>query len=374
MTLTEDELVYYARQLCLDGIGLSGQEKLKNARVLCVGAGGLGSPLLLYLAAAGVGTLGVVDPDRVELSNLHRQILYTQDDIGELKAEVAYGKLLRLNPHVKLMPYAFALTAENSVAMVKKYDIIADCTDNFATRYLINDACFHANKPNVQASISEFSGQCSIFTANNGPCYRCLFDSPPPLDSIPNCAQAGVFGALPGLLANLQAIEIIKLITGVGTPLIGKLLKIDTLSTQFDLFALQKNPHCTLCGDQRSVPLEQEVTTPCAVHNVQQDIAQITPRLLKQLKEEKQVFILDVRDRYEYEIANIGGYLIPLAELPGRLGELNPHENIVVHCKKGPRSQVAAALLKQAGFEHVSYLTGGILAWKEEVEPDLAGY
>lgn len=359
MLLTPKELAYYTRQLSLEKIGIEGQQKLKNARVLCIGMGGLGCPVALYLAAAGVGTLGMVDSDCVEISNLHRQILYTENDIGLLKTEVAYKKLSQLNPHIKFISYPTKLTTENIFEIINAYDIVADCTDNFATRYLIHDACFYAKKPLVYAAISQFEGQCAVFNANHSPCYRCLFDSPPTPNLIPNCAQAGVLGVLPGLLGNLQAIEIIKWITGIGDMLIGKLLTIDVLSMTFKTFVISKNPECPLCQYQK--PFESLQT---CEENSFHNITSITPTALKTLREKTQIFLLDVRERHEYEISNMGGYLIPLPELSNRLGELNPHQNIVIHCKKGPRSQQAALLLKQAGFTQVSYLVGGIIAWE----------
>ena len=360
MLLTTNELTYYSRQVSLEKIGVEGQQKLKNARVLCIGMGGLGCPVALYLTAAGVGTLGMVDPDYVEISNLHRQILYTKDDIGLLKTEVAYQKLSRLNPHIKFISYPTKLTTENIFEIINAYDIVADCTDNFATRYLINDACFYAKKPVIYAAISQFEGQCSVFNANNGPCYRCLFDLPPDSHLIPNCVEAGVLGVLPGLLGNLQAIEIIKWITGIGASLIGKLLTIDVLSMTFKTLVIPKHPECRLCQHQESF----ESLQTCEKNNFNHDITSITPTTLKALREKNQIFLLDVRERHEYETSNMGGYLIPLPELPNRLDELNPHQNIVIHCRKGPRSQQAALILKQAGFTQVSYLVGGITAWE----------
>jgi len=374
MSFSEAELAYYARHLSLETVGIEGQKKLKNARVLCVGAGGLGCPLLIYLAAAGVGTLGVIDHDPIEITNLHRQILYTPDDLGLLKAETACKKLSHLNPYIQAVAYPFQLTTENVFEIISSYDIVADCTDNFSARYLINDACFYLNKPNVQASISQFSGQCSIFTAQNGPCYRCIFDSPPSSNSTPNCAEAGVIGVLPGILGSLQALEVIKLIVGIGTPLIGNLLMFNSLSMTFKTFAIQKNPACRLCQHQQPFASLPKISAQCTNTLFDEHSTKLTPKALKQLQQQEEVFILDVREPYEYEICNMGGYLIPLAELPRRLNELDPQQKIVVHCKKDSRSQIAAAILKDSGFTEVFYLAGGILAWKEEVAPELAGY
>lgn len=372
MSLSDTELVYYARHLSLEAIGIDGQTKLKNARVLCIGAGGLGCPVLLYLAAAGIGTLGIVDGDQIEISNLHRQILYSTDNIGEFKADVAAKKLAQLNPYIQMVPHTFALTGANIFELIAGYDILVDCSDNFSTRYLVNDACFYSAKPNVQASIAQFAGQCSIFTANNGPCYRCLFDSPPPPNLIQNCADAGVLGVLPGILGSIQALEVIKLITGTGTPLIGALLTIDALSLTFNTLALQKNPECPLCRYQQPFGSLPGIAEKCTTTRLADDtMATITAQALQACQKNEQIFILDVREPYEYEICNLGGYLIPLSELAGRLHELNPDQRIVVHCKKGPRSQQAAALLKQAGFKDVCYLAGGILAWKEAIEANI---
>jgi sulfur-carrier protein adenylyltransferase/sulfurtransferase len=369
-TFTSDELTYYSRHLSLEKIGIAGQTKLKHASVLCVGAGGLGCPVLMYLAAAGVGRIGIIDGDRIEISNLHRQVLYTQTDIGALKAEAAQQKLACLNPYIQLIAYPYTLTAENIFAVASSYDIVIDCSDNFATRYLINDACFYLRKPNVQASIAEFTGQCSIFTAKDGPCYRCLFDTLPPTELIPNCAQAGVLGVLPGILGSLQAIEVIKLIVEIGEPLIGKMLTVDALSMQFKEFHIQKNPECKLCQYQKPFHTLARNAPSCASETLEG----LSPKMLKALQENQTVFILDVRDPHEYAICDLGGYLIPLSELPKRLGELDINQHIVVHCKKGPRSQTAIKILKAAGFKSVTYLEGGILAWREEIDPTLASY
>lgn len=355
---TPDELTYYARHFSLEAIGISGQQKLKDARVLCVGAGGLGCPLLLYLAAAGVGTLAIVDGDCVEISNLHRQVLYCQADVGALKSDCACQRLAALNPHITLHSYPEAITPENSSSLIAQYDIVVDCTDNFTTRYLINDVCFEQNKPNVQASIAQFQGQCSVFTAEQGPCYRCLFDVPPPPTLIPNCATLGVMGVLPGILGSLQAMEVIKLITGVGTPLIGRLLTVNALTSEFHTFTFAKNPACTLCRYSSASPAK-------AIPHFKTDregasITPITAEALQHLRATQAIFLLDVREPAEYAVSHIGGHLIPLGELTERLDEINPTQSIVVYCQTGKRSQTAVILLKQLGFANVSYLKDGL--------------
>lgn len=360
--IESNELAYYARHLALDGIGIEGQQKLKAARVLCIGAGGLGCPLLLYLAGAGIGSIGIVDGDKVELSNLHRQVLYTIHDVGASKAETARQRLNQLNPHLEIIAYPFHITADNALEILSSYDIIADCTDNFSTRYLVNDACFHLKKPNVQASIHQFEGNCSVFTAPNGPCYRCLFDSPPPIHAFQNCAEAGVLGVLPGILGSLQAMEVIKLITGLGQPLIGRLLVFKALSMTFQTLSLQKNPNCPLCAYQQSFNALHRPIQACQM--TLSDTRGISPLELKALQAKQPVFILDVREPHEYAIDNLGGHLIPLSELPHRLSELDAQKTIVIYCKKGPRSQTAAHILKQANFNAVFYLMGGIETWR----------
>jgi molybdopterin/thiamine biosynthesis adenylyltransferase/rhodanese-related sulfurtransferase len=356
------ELTYYARHLALDGIGLEGQQKLNAARVLCIGAGGLGCPLLLYLAGAGVGSIGIMDGDKVELSNLHRQVLYTINDVGTSKAETARQRLTQLNPYLEIIAYPFPVTANNIFEILSSYDIIVDCTDNFSTRYLINDACFHLKKPNVQASVHQFEGNCSIFTAPDGPCYRCLFDSPPPLHTFQNCAEAGVLGALPGVLGSFQAMEVIKLITGLGQPLIGRVLVFKALSMTFHTLSLKKSPHCPLCAHQQPFDALSQTTQTCQI--TLSEAVGLSAAELKTLEAKQPIFMLDVRDPYEHAADNLGGQLIPLSELPHRLSEIDPRNTIVIYCKKGPRSQTAAHILKRANFNSVFYLAGGIEAWR----------
>lgn len=368
------ELQRYARHLVLSEVGVDGQKRLKNAKVLCVGAGGLASPVLLYLAGAGVGTLGIVEDDQVELSNLQRQILYTTNNIGQSKGHVARARLLELNPHIQINLHSQRLKKDNALDVLPSYDIILDCTDNFYSRYLINDACFHLKKPDIYASILRFEGQCSIFYAPQGPCYRCLFKTPPPPELIPNCAEGGVIGALPGLLGTIQAMEAIKLILCQGTSLIGRLLMIDTLTMRFRELTISKNPDCPLCVHK--IPFEQ-LKLPEAICNALSNIKipEITPQSLHALKQQgENIFLLDVRDPFEYEICNLGGHLIPLKELSQRLNELNPVHHIITYCKMGSRSQKAAGILKQHGFLNVSILKGGILAWINEIDPRLIRY
>ena len=313
MSFSQKELLRYSRHFVLDEIGLKGQEKLKFAKVLCVGAGGLGSPLLMYLAAAGVGTLGIVDDDKIDFSNLQRQLLYGTHEVGQKKLKIAKEKLHNLNPNVNVALHPARLMDNNALEIISQYDIVADCTDNFPTRYLVNDACFHLQKPNVYASISQFDGQCSVFCAKNGPCYRCLYDAPPPAGLIPNCAEGGVLGVLPGLLGVMQANETIKLILGIGSPLIGRLLTVDTLSMVFDELEIKQNPDCRLCKHHQPFETLPRITSSCAAE-AGLTVKQISAKALHQLKSKNNVFLVDVREPYEYEICNIDGYLIPLRE------------------------------------------------------------
>ena len=368
------EFQRYARHFVLSEVGMEGQKRLKAAKVLCVGAGGLASPALLYFAAAGIGTLGIVDDDQVELSNLQRQILYTTNNIGQSKGPIARDRLLELNPHIQVTLHSQRLTRDNALTILSAYDIILDCTDNFYSRYVINDACFYLKKPDIYASILRFEGQCSIFYSPEGPCYRCLFKAPPPPELIPNCAEGGVIGALPGLLGTLQAMEAIKFILHQGTSLIGRLLMVNALTMQFRELTISKNPDCPLCAHQ--IPFEQ-LPLPEASCKETSDTTtlEITAQHLHALKQkEKNIFLLDVREPFEYEICNLGGYLIPLKELTHRFNELNPTQPIIIYCKMGSRSQKAAAILKQHGFLNVSTLKGGVLTWINEIDPCLTKY
>jgi adenylyltransferase/sulfurtransferase len=388
--LTHEEIARYSRHLILPEVGMEGQQRLKAAKVLCVGTGGLGAPLLLYLAAAGVGTLGLVDFDTVDASNLHRQVIHSTPDIGRPKLDSAADKLNALNPDVKIVKHNTMLTSSNAMEILADYDIVADGTDNFQTRYLVNDASVLSGKPNVYASIFRFEGQASVFGAPDGPCYRCLYPEPPPPGLVPSCAEGGVLGILPGLLGVIQATEVVKLILnvkdkGTGEPLIGRLLLVDALGMRFRELKLRKNPDCPVCGTHPTVtklidydqfcgitPPAKETTQ---VANVQNGVPQIGPEELKRRQTAgEDVFVLDVREPHEYQIANIGGHLIPLNDLPKRISELDREKNIVVQCKSGGRSQRGAEFLQQQGFTHVENLAGGITAWSEKVDPSIPKY
>lgn len=383
--LTHDEIARYSRHLILPEVGMEGQQKLKAAKVLLVGTGGLGAPMALYLAAAGVGTIGLVDFDVVDASNLHRQVIHATPDVGRKKLDSAADKLAALNPGVKVVKHETMLTSANAMEILKDYDIVADGTDNFPTRYLVNDACVLSGKPNVYASIFRFEGQASVFATEDGPCYRCLYPEPPPPGLVPSCAEGGVLGILPGLLGLIQSTEVIKLILGKGEPLIGRLLLVDALGMRFRELKLRKNPDCPVCGTHRTVtklidyeqfcgilPPAKETTQ---VANVQNGIPQIGPEELNRRRTAgEDVFVLDVREPHEYQIANIGGYLIPLNDLPKRVDELDPDKNIVVQCKSGARSQRASEFLQQQGFKHIENLAGGITAWSDKIDPSVPKY
>ena len=388
--LTPDDLQRYGRHLILPEVGVEGQRKLKAARVLCVGTGGLGAPLALYLAAAGIGTLGLVDFDTVDTSNLQRQIIHSTPDVGRLKVDSAATKLHALNPSLNIVKHNTMLTSANALEIFRDYDIVADGTDNFQTRYLVNDACVLSGIPNAYGSIFRFEGQCSVFAAKDGPCYRCLYPEPPPPGLVPSCAEGGVLGVLPGLVGVLQATEVIKLILGIGEPLIGRLLLVDALSTRFRELKLRKNPDCPVCGTHPTVTelidYNQFCGVPGASESVheqaakggplpqQNGINQISVQELKRRRDAgDEPFVLDVREPWEYQLANLGGRLIPQGELPDRLGELPRDRTIVTQCKSGGRSQNAAELLKAQGFQ-VENLAGGILGWSSEIDPSIPKY
>ncbi len=384
--LSNDEIARYSRHLLLPEVGLEGQQKLKAAKVLCVGTGGLGSPLAFYLAAAGIGTLGLVDFDVVDESNLQRQIIHTTKDVGRPKIDSAAEKLTALNPYMNVVKHETMLTSANALEIIRDYDIVADGTDNFPTRYLVNDACVLTGKSNAYGSIFRFEGQASVFATKEGPCYRCLYPEPPPPGLVPSCAEGGVLGILPGLVGVIQATEVIKLILGKGEPLIGRLLLVDSLGMHFRELKLRKNPDCPVCGANPTVtklidynqfcgitpePKAESVTGP----TVQNGIPQITPvELKRRLDAGDDLFVLDVRESHEYQIANLGAKLIPLGELPNRLGELDPSREIVVHCKSGGRSQKASELLAQNGFKKLHNLAGGINGWATDVDPKVPKY
>ena len=358
---------------------MDGQLKLKAARVLCIGAGGLGSPLALYLAAAGVGTLGLVDFDVVDYTNLQRQVLHYTADVGRSKLDSAIDKLKAINPFVQAERFDTLLNSQNALEIFRGFDIIADGTDNFATRYLVNDACVLSGKPNVYASIFRFEGQASIFATEDGPCYRCLYPEPPPPGLVPSCAEGGVLGVLPGLLGVIQATEVIKLILGSGEPLIGRLLLVDALAMRFRELRVRKNPECPVCGTHPTVKELIDYNQFCGIRGeeaaVSVKIPEIQPEELKRrLDAGEDVYVLDVREPHEYQICNIGGHLIPLGELPKRVHELDSSREIVVHCKSGGRSAKAVEFLRQSGFKRAANLTGGILAWAAKVDPSLPKY
>jgi adenylyltransferase/sulfurtransferase len=394
--LSNDEIARYSRHLILPEVGMEGQQKLKAAKVLCVGTGGLGAPLAMYLAAAGVGTIGLVDFDTVDASNLQRQIIHSTATVGKLKVDSAEIMLKGLNPHLNVVKHNTMLTSANALEILKDYDVIADGTDNFQTRYLVNDACVLLGKPNAYASIYRFEGQASIFGAPQGPCYRCLYPEPPPPGLVPSCAEGGVLGILPGLLGVIQATETIKLILGIGEPLIGRLLLVDALGMSFRTLKLRKNPDCPVCGTRPTVtelidynqfcgiaqpsevgPLEVARDKAVGDHPIVDGIPQITVQELKRKLDAKEdVFVLDVREPHEYQIANLGAPLIPVGSIESRISELASHKNdeVVVHCRSGARSQKAALALKAAGFTNVSNLAGGILAWADKVDPSMPKY
>jgi sulfur-carrier protein adenylyltransferase/sulfurtransferase len=358
---------------------MEGQQKLKAARVLCIGAGGLGSPLALYLAAAGVGTLGIVDFDVVDYTNLQRQIIHTTADVGRKKLDSAADKLKAINPFLKLRTFETKLSSENALALFNEFDIVADGTDNFPTRYLVNDACVLTGKPNVYGSIFRFEGQASVFATEEGPCYRCLYPEPPPPGLVPSCAEGGVLGILPGLVGVMQATEVIKLILGKGEPLIGRLLLIDALGMKFRELKLRKNPDCPVCGKNPTVTQLIDYNEFCGIRGeekpVETGVVEMQVEELKRrLDAGEDLFVLDVREPHEYQICNIGGHLIPLGDLPKRVSELDSSREIVAHCRSGVRSAKAVNFLQQAGFKKVHNLAGGILAWADRVDPKMPKY
>ena len=376
--LTRDELRRYQRHLSLPQVGIEGQEQLKAASVLLVGAGGLGSPLALYLAAAGIGRIGLVDFDVVEETNLQRQILYSTKNVGRPKLQSAADRLHDINPHVRLDLHETRLTSANALDIFGGYDLVADGSDNFPTRYLVNDACVMSGIWNVYASIFQFEGQASVFGAPDGPCYRCLYPEPPPPDLVPNCAEGGVLGVLPGLVGTIQATEVLKLLLGAGTPLIGQLLLIDTLAMSFRTLKIRKNPDCPVCGTTPTVTSLIDYERFCGVPTPADDPSEMTVRELRARQNSGDTpFVLDVRKSYEAELADLGAdQLIPLEELAQRLGELRAtrDEEIIVHCRSGVRSAQAVALLRKAGYAHARNLKGGILAWSEQIDASVPTY
>jgi molybdopterin/thiamine biosynthesis adenylyltransferase/rhodanese-related sulfurtransferase len=379
--LSNEEIARYSRHLIMPEVALDGQKTLKKARVLTIGAGGLGSPLAMYLAAAGIGTIGIVDFDVVDESNLQRQIIHGTSDLGRPKMESARDRIQDLNPNVQVEAFEEALTSENALEIFEDFDVIVDGTDNFPTRYLVNDASVLTGKPNVYGSIFRFEGQASVFYAEEGPCYRCLYPEPPPPGLVPSCAEGGVLGILPGAIGTIQATETVKLILGIGEPLIGRLLLYDALSMRFREMKLRKNPGCPVCGENPTVTELIDYQEFCGIPqaNAQaqaNEVPEITVQELKDRMENgaEKVSVLDVREPHEYEVANIGARLIPLGELPERLVELDRDENFAVHCKTGGRSARAVKLMQEAGFQKVYNVKGGITAWSDEIDPSVPKY
>ena len=376
--LGNDEILRYSRHLVMPEVTLEGQQRLKAAKVLCIGAGGLGSPLALYLGAAGVGTLGIVDFDVVETTNLQRQILHATADVGRPKLRSAAAKVQALNPHVEVRPFETRLTSDNALDVLRDFDVVVDGTDNFATRYLVNDACVLLGKPNVYGSIFRFEGQASVFATPRGPCYRCLYPEPPPPGLVPSCADGGVLGVLPGLIGVIQATEAIKLVLGKGEPLVGRLLVVDALSMRFRELKLQRNPECPACGERRTITRLVDYEAFCGVRGAEAagpDVPEISVEELKRRREAGEDLVLvDVREPHEVQICSLGGRLIPLGDLPRRVHELDASRDIVVHCRSGPRSARAVAFLRQAGFRKVRNLAGGIVAWAQRIDPRMPRY
>jgi len=378
-TLSPAETLRYSRHLILPDIGLAGQQRLKAARVLLVGAGGLGSPAALYLAAAGVGTIGLVDWDVVDVTNLQRQIIHGTSAIGGSKLDSARARIRDLNPHVQVETFATRLTSANALDILRGFDLVVDGSDNFPTRYLVNDACVLLGKPNVYGSIFRFDGQASVFDARVGPCYRCLFADPPPPDLVPSCAEGGVLGVLPGIIGSIQALETIKLIVGVGETLVGRLLLCDARKLQFRELALTKDPDCPVCGAHPTVTALIDYDAFCGVGNGNGRSAagiEIGARELRAAWDRNPALVvLDVREPHEAAIARIAGArLIPLSELPARLREIDGRAEIITHCHHGARSLRALELLKGAGFANVRSLQGGIDAWSVDVDPEVPRY
>ena len=380
-SLSNDEVARYSRHLILPEVGMEGQLKLKAARVLCIGAGGLGSPVALYLAAAGVGTLGVVDFDTVDFSNLQRQIIHGTPDVGRSKLESAKSRLNALNPEVDVVTHEMALSSQNALDLFADYDLVVDGTDNFPTRYLVNDACVISGKPNIYGSIFRFEGQMSVFAAPGGPCYRCMFPDPPPPGLVPSCAEGGVLGILPGVVGTIQATEAVKTILGAGETLIGRFLLFDALKMRFRELKVRKDAECPVCGDHPTVTelIDYEqfcgIAPAAAVTEAPPSDEATVGELKTRLDRQDPFLLLDVREPREFEICRIpGSVLIPLNELPSRLSELEGRGEMIVHCRSGVRSGKAVRLLRESGFGGARNLTGGILAWIDQIDPSLPKY
>ncbi len=381
--LSKEEMQRYSRHIIMPEVGLEGQKKLKAARVLCIGTGGLGSPVSMYLAAAGVGTLGLVDFDVVDVTNLQRQIVHGQSNIGQRKVESAKQTLQEINPHIEIKTFDMRLTSENAFELFRDFDVVVDGTDNFATRYLVNDACVLMGKPNVYGSIFRFDGMATVFDASRGPCYRCLYPEPPPPGMVPSCAEGGVLGILPGIIGVIQAAETVKLIIGAGELLIGRLLKFDAMRMSFKEYKLRKDKDCPVCGENPTIRELIDYEQFCGLgrgeaHSAEEDgsgIQEITPTELKELMDgANPPLVVDVREPDEYEIVNIGANLIPLSAIKSRISELPRDRDIVVHCHHGGRSVKAIAILKEAGFTKLKNLAGGIDLYALEVDSTLTRY
>jgi adenylyltransferase/sulfurtransferase len=381
--LTPDEVLRYSRHLTLPEVGVEGQRRLKAARVLCIGAGGLGSPAAMYLAAAGVGTLGLIDDDEVDVSNLQRQIIHGTSDVGRSKLESASDRLREINPHTRIEAHPVRFGVRNAMDLVSAYDVIVDGSDNFPTRYVVNDACVLAGRPNAYGSIARFEGQASMFAMPQGPCYRCLHPEPPPAGLIPSCAEGGVLGVLPGIIGTIQATEAVKLILGIGEPLVGRFLVYDALRMRFRVISLPKDPDCPICGTHPTIRelRAYDDSDRCAPTTTQRTLmtspaGDMTATELKARMDRGDApLIIDVREPAEFDICRIpGAVLIPLSQLPSRIGELDPAREIVLQCKVGGRSASATAYLRRAGFARARNLTGGILAWIDQVDPSQPKY
>jgi adenylyltransferase/sulfurtransferase len=381
VTLNKDEILRYSRHLIMPEVGMEGQLKLKQAKVLLIGAGGLGAPLGMYLAAAGIGRIGVVDFDVVDFTNLQRQIIHGTKDVGRKKLDSAAETMLDINPYVQIDRYEVPLTSENALEILQDYDIVIDGTDNFPTRYLVNDACVLLGKPNVYGSIFRFEGQATVFAYQGGPCYRCLYPEPPPPGLVPSCAEGGVLGILPGLIGVIQATEAVKVILGTGEPLVGRLVLYDALAMRFRELKLRRNPECPVCGDHPTIRELIDYQEFCGIpqqHAAAPAVQEgdIDPVEVKEKLDRGDRFVLiDVREPHEYQICNIpGSKLLPLGELPKRINELDTADEIVAHCKSGVRSAKAVDFLKQAGFKRVRNMRGGILSWSDKVDPSVPKY
>jgi molybdopterin/thiamine biosynthesis adenylyltransferase/rhodanese-related sulfurtransferase len=380
---SNDEIARYSRHLIMPEVTLEGQKRLKAASILCIGTGGLGSPIALYLAAAGVGRLGLVDGDVVDFSNLQRQILHGTRDVGRKKLNSARDRIREVNPNVQIDMHDTMFTSANAVEIAENYDIVIDGTDNFPTRYLSNDVCVFLKKPNIYGSIFRFDGQATIFAPHlGGPCYRCMFPEPPPPGMVPSCAEGGVLGVLPGIIGVIQAIEAIKLIIGIGDSLIGRLVSFDALKLKFREFKLRKDPRCPVCGENPTITELIDYDQFCGIPQAAEAEAAEAPLptmtvhdLKRKLEAGEDFVLLDVRERFEYDICNIpGSKLIPLGELPSRMSELDSADDIILHCKMGGRSARALRLLQEAGFAKLTNVEGGIEAWAREIDPSVPTY